>query len=319
MEFLANILRGRSLLLILFVVAPFVALSADTIYLKNGQTLTGDIVQQSRTEISIQTTAGVKRVQKTTIRRVVFSSRQDGAAREEAARKARQQEEAARKAREAAARKQQQAEAERRARQQEEAARKAREEAVRKQQQAEAERADREAAERAAQEDAEDAEEPQITRGGALWRSLILPGWGQSYQGRSSAAWGYGGAFLATGALNAVFISELQTRQAALDAAGSSLNLSVVVLGAALPTIDPTLALRPQLFGLQFFNFAERNAANGAARSASRNVQLGNLLLGAVYVASIVDVIVFHPGDNMNVALFTAPDGGAGLRLQLRF
>ncbi len=292
MEFLANILRGRSLLLILLVVAPFVALSADTIYLKNGQTLTGDIVQQSRTEISIQTTAGVKRVQKTTIRRVVFSSRQDGAAREEAARKARQQEEAARKARE---------------------------EAVRKQQQAEAERADREAAERAAQEDAEDAEEPQITRGGALWRSLILPGWGQSYQGRSSAAWGYGGAFLATGALNAVFISELQTRQAALDAAGSSLNLSVVVLGAALPTIDPTLALRPQLFGLQFFNFAERNAANGAARSASRNVQLGNLLLGAVYVASIVDVIVFHPGDNMNVALFTAPDGGAGLRLQLRF
>jgi hypothetical protein len=77
--------------------------------------------------------------------------------------------------------------------------------------------------------------------------------------------------------------------------------------------------LRPQIFSLQYFNTLERGAAQQAAETASRNLKLSTLLLGAVYAANLVDVIVFHPSDNMSVALFTGPSTGAGLRLQLRF
>ncbi|MCR9141771.1 MAG: DUF5683 domain-containing protein [bacterium] len=306
------------------------SLQADTIYLKNGQTVTGDIVGQTRTRIDVQTTAGLKRVQKTNIRRVVFS-KNNGAddaaarkAREEAARKA-AQEAAARKAREEAARKSAQEAAARKAREeaarksaQEAAARKAREEAARKSAQEAAARKAAQEAEAARKNQVEDSRPSSVTRGGALWRSLILPGWGQYAQGRNIAAFGYGGAFVGAAALTASYEADYRSKQSALDSAGSNLNFSIVVLGASLPFIDPSLTLRPQLFNLQLYQFSERNAARSAAQSASRNVQLGSMLLGAVYLANIVDVILFHPTASSNVGLYTGA-GAAGLRFQMRF
>jgi hypothetical protein len=180
-------------------------LHADTIFLKNGQTVTGDIVSQTRNRIDIQTTAGLKRVQKTMVRRVVFSKKESAS--EAAARRAR--EAAARKA-EAEAARQAEAEAEAVRRAEVESARKAEAEAeAARKSQAEAETAARQAeADRKEREAAEAARVP-ITSSGALWRSMILPGWGQYYQGRTFAAFGYGGAFVGAAALAGVRIQRV--------------------------------------------------------------------------------------------------------------
>lgn len=293
-----DLLFPLAILFFLFV-APIGLLQADTIYLKNGQTLTGDIIRQTRTMIEIQTTAGLKRVEKTTMRRVVFSKNETS------------QQAAARQAREAAVKK---AKAETARIAQEQAAT----EAARKAEEARIQEAAADAA-RIAQEEAETraAREP-ITRSGAIWRSLVLPGWGQYYQGRRAAAFGYGGGFAATGLWTVSNAREYQSRQSALDAAAANLNFAVVVLGAGLPFFDPDLALRPQIFGLQYFTTLERSSALRGAEEASRNFKLSTLLLGAVYIANVVDVVVFHPADDSTVGVYAAPSG-AGLRFQMRF
>ena len=84
-------------------------LAAETIVLKNGQVLSGRVVGQSRTEIRLQTSAGLRVIKKADIRRISYDTpadverrRREEAERQERARKQREQEEAARKRQEQA-------------------------------------------------------------------------------------------------------------------------------------------------------------------------------------------------------------------------
>ncbi|MCR9142756.1 MAG: hypothetical protein NXI24_10930 [bacterium] len=127
--------------------------SAETILLKNGQILSGKVVSQNKTSITIQTEAGRRTILKSRIQRIDYKSAAEVRRQEQERRRkqeeARRKAEAERRAREAAARK---AEAERNAREEAarkaEAERRARKEAARK---AEAERNAREEAARKAE------------------------------------------------------------------------------------------------------------------------------------------------------------------------
>lgn len=128
---------ARAVLVLLAMLLAATALSAETIVLKNGQILSGKIVGQSRTSITLQTPGGRRTIQKSQIRRIDYKSAAEV-----------RREEERRLAREAAIREKQEA-AERQKR--EEAERKARE-AAELEQRAEAKRQQVEEAERLARE-----------------------------------------------------------------------------------------------------------------------------------------------------------------------
>ncbi len=206
-------------------IAP-ASLTAEVIQLKNGTFIEGRIVSQDQKRIVLKTANGQQRVvNKSTIRRIVYDAglgarliaeqkRKQQAARDAERNKALEAERA-RKAAELAKQKEQEAaknaarEAERQrreareARQQYAAAfqdyerraraeseRLAREEELRKNQEA-AEKEEQELAENQTDE----SEAVRIDRWGALWRSAILPGWGQFYADQPVMGTAYSGLF----------------------------------------------------------------------------------------------------------------------------
>jgi hypothetical protein len=109
-----------------------------------------------------------------------------------------------------------------------------------------------------------------------------------------------------------------QSRQSAYSAAAGNLGLTVVVLGGTLPLVDADLTLRPALFGLQAFTAIERNAAYDRVQSASQNLRLSTALFAAIYVMSLVDVVVFQPSPTSAVAVY-AGHSGVGMQFQMRW
>lgn len=163
------------------------SVNAEVVILKNGQQISGQIVGQSRSAVQVRTAGGTQTIDKGAVRRIVY-----GATLEE-----KKQDEDRRKKQEVLQKKQQ----EELLKQQQELIKKQQDEFLKKQEEdqkrllddaarAEAER--RAAAARAAA--AAEPEDDSITLSGALWRSAVLPGWGQAYQGRTGAAIGFAAA-----------------------------------------------------------------------------------------------------------------------------
>ena len=117
-------------------------LSAEVIYLKNGDVIAGTVVGQTRTTMKVRTDSGVRTIQKATIRRVSYDAVEEQRVR----------------------RRQAEAERQRQKRAAEEAARKAAEQEA--QQQAEE------------QTTASETDAEAISPGGYVLRSAVLPGWG---------------------------------------------------------------------------------------------------------------------------------------------
>lgn len=263
-------------------------LAADTVIMKDGRSIEGQITTQNRNEIQIRTTSGIQRLAKADVRRVIFSRRETP--QDDAVRKAREERERA-----------------------EQKARLEAEKAAQAEREAEAARA----AEAAAAERARQEELRSRPRFNAIWRSVVLPGWGQYYQGRSGAAIGFGGGFAAALGLFAYSAQQSGAAQAAYESAASDLNFSVVLIGAAgLPLIDEEQTLRPQVFGLQFYTLQQRDAAYGLANQAGTRLAFSTLLLAGVYAANLIDVVLYKPSETTSVNVYAAPSG-AGFRLQM--
>ena len=99
--------RTLPLFLLLFLLAP-VAAAADTVILKSGQEVDGQIVNQSETTITIRTRNGVQTLPKTQVRRILYGDayrkQQDELKRKREEEKRRKEEEEKRKAEEDAKR-----------------------------------------------------------------------------------------------------------------------------------------------------------------------------------------------------------------------
>ena len=292
----------KTLLLALFLVfaAP---LAADTILLRNGARINGKIVAQTRTLVRIQTSTGVKTFQKTGIRRIIFG-RVDDKAEEEARKK---QAEARKKQLEEFKKRQEEFQKrQEEARKQQEELQKARQEA------AEAERR------RAAEAEAERIQAEQAaSMEGALWRSILFPGWGQFRQRRPGAGTAYAAGFvlaaLATGSAGGAY-SQSQGRYAA---AVDNLSFQTVVLGFGMPFYDRKLRLLDELLLLQYMTTQERNAAFRDSQRSAAAVNVAGGVMGAIYIFNLMDVIVFRDG-GLALGVFGEEDR-AGLRVEFTF
>ncbi|XDD44603.1 DUF5683 domain-containing protein [Leptospira sp. WS60.C2] len=150
------------------------SLSAENILLKKGGTIKGKVVEQDQYKLKIRKEDGTTVVfNKTEILKVVYKENIT-AAEEEKLRKAEEEKERIKREKEEAARLKKEAE---------DAARLEKENA-KNNAALEAE------AKRKAEEEAKlaEAERKTLTRGGATWRSAVLPGWGQWKQGRKTQA-----------------------------------------------------------------------------------------------------------------------------------
>ncbi|MCP5484605.1 MAG: hypothetical protein H7A22_03645 [Spirochaetales bacterium] len=284
-------LRKKLRLLLLVFLLPC-ALMAETIYLKNGGVVNGTIVGQTRTEVRIRTAQGVQVIQKDDIRRIVYGN-----------------EEAERLAREAELRRQQEAERLR----QEELQRQQEEEAAR-QAEAERQRQAEEAQRREVEQRARRENQGPIVRN-AFFRSLILPGWGQAYQGRSGAAWGFGLGFAATLGVS-LYADDLHDRYrtAYTNSADRFFLTSPLVLSFLGVTITDTTPFIAS--GLVQLNdtgaLRDRQELSGDFANGMRTALL------ALYVWNLVDVVIFHPDSTQSVNLRTSGDQ-LGLSYQLRY
>lgn len=205
-------ITGVLLICVALVVAGR-GVAAETIHLKNGSVLRGRVIGQSRTQIRLQTDAGVRTIEKSDVRRISYESA-DELRRQQAEAERRKQAEAERKRQEEAQLKREREAAERA---REEAARQAREEAARK----------------AAQEaqDAADVEGPSgLSYRGFALRNAVLPGWG--FFAADRPIWGAVYGTLTAGALYYTYTS----RQTAL--AAKSENFQQVQLNTLL-TLAP--------------------------------------------------------------------------------
>ncbi|MCB1173966.1 MAG: hypothetical protein KDK39_10385 [Leptospiraceae bacterium] len=65
--------KFRNLMIILYLGLPSLLL-ADTVLLKNGLVLYGKVVGQSRTIVQLKTATGLRKIEKATVRRIIFGS-----------------------------------------------------------------------------------------------------------------------------------------------------------------------------------------------------------------------------------------------------
>ncbi|MCR9144760.1 MAG: hypothetical protein NXI24_21150 [bacterium] len=239
--------------LVLMLLCPVGSgLVAEVIYLKNGAVIAGKVIGQTRATMRIQTATGVRTIQKTTIRRVSYSAAEEQ-------RVVRQQ---------AEARRQREAEAARKA----EAERAAREEAARR---AEAE---------ANANDANDTNETDgtpgdITPGGYVWRSAVLPGWGHLAMGKTWT----GAAYMGLGGL--AIINVFASRSGALGA--ESQNADDVLFNFVLTYAPDGLGVAERIGTSLFLN----SQAQGPYRQAINRYEQSLGLLGAVYLIQLGHII----------------------------
>jgi len=138
-----------------FVLMSFTSGRADTIYLKNGTVIHGSIIAQDSNEVKLKNSSGESIVEKSTIRRLAYDDKIEDDA-EDRAKKA---EEERKKAEEE---------------------KKKKDEISQLKQEIEKCKADMKRQEEAKRTVAAQAGWP------AIWRSLVLPGWGQYYRGDST-------------------------------------------------------------------------------------------------------------------------------------
>jgi len=243
-----------------------VQLAADTVILRSGEVVTGTIVGQNREIVRIRTEDRVRVISKAEIRRLTFSKDEATTRPEPRPEPQPQPEDKPEQSEEPVA-----------------------QEAV---------------------EAIEEALEPEagetVDVWGALWRSALLPGWGQFAQGRATAGWIYAGSFFAGGIATGALFGEASSATAAYESEATVL----FVAGA------------PAAGGIggpfQILTLQNRNAALDRANRANRNANAAAGILGAIYLFNLADVVLFHPTPNTSVQAYGAGDGG-GLRLDLRF
>lgn len=236
-------------------------LAAETIFLRSGKTIEGQVLRQDRTKVVIRTAGGIQTIPKSLIRRITYGK--DAAAiqkeKEAQARKAEQE-------RQAALRRQ-------------ELERKQKEEELRKEQERKREEEERAAAAQKKSPSKSAGKESGPNSGnlfGRALRSAVLPGWGHLYSGERATAYTYATTFALS--LGYAF----RARQSALTA--KSDFDSTVLQNKLLLTIQPSfILLTPTLDG----------AAREAYEAKVRRSRVAVGLVGLVYVAQLAHVMIF--------------------------
>lgn len=266
------------------------SLAAETVFLRNGQYVVGEILAQSRESITLGTSAGVKTIPKVKIRRILYTttSPDDKQKLEERARAAAKRREQERLAREKAHREALAAEALRRQKAQEAA----REEAA------------RQAAAEAKRKKANSGLLSDRSRA-ALWRSALLPGWGQHYQERTQASYIFGGIAGGSAFLTWYFYRDYTPKRSSYE----STSTSSLVLSLAAPD-----SIAGPVAALAYSRVAE--ARNQMETSGSRS----NLFLTAfilTWAANLGDVILFE--SRGGAAVYVSPGQSMQLGLRIQF
>ncbi len=268
------------------------SLSAENILLKRGGSLKGKIVEQDQNKIKIQKEDGtIAVVSKSDILKVVYKEHITA-----------DEEEKLRKAEEAKAL----------AAAEKERVKKEKEEAERlKKELAEKEKADKEANANKSKDEAakkKKAEEEErlaaekrkdLTRGGATWRSAVLPGWGQYRQGRKLQAFLYP-SLVAVG----LFLTYEQNRYF-LNAKRDYNNLDNPYTETgyirAIFGVAPLVSTTP-VDPLAAYTANEISPFKGQRESVEkhyRNLQYAGGITAAIYLWNILDAFLFHPKTNL--------------------
>ena len=312
----------RYILPLLLLILPG-TLIADALILRNGKRIEGKVIRQSRDSITIRTDKGTRTVPKNTIRRLVFGNvKQPDPAAEKAKKAAeRRKREAARKKREAARKKAEERKKETEKKKQERteqaAEAKRKEQADQRKKEVEAKRkAEAEAAERKARKaEAERKQRAKANRGGALWRSALVPGWGQSHQGRENAGTWY--RSMGTGALATLFF---------YNRAGQSLgNVTALQEQRDLFLLA---GISNGSSGAQLLQLIMTQEIEAAKASANQEIFISNLLLLGLAGGHFWNLrdVWNHGGSaeraksrrSLEIGLITSP-GGAGIGMRVRF
>lgn len=180
-------------LLAIFVFGGFSTLNADVIFLRNGQTVEGKIVTQTRSVIRIQTSAGLRTLNKDIIQRIVYG-KQVPERQVKESRKKTKPETKTEKIKPAWNSEEIQKEIEKLRKESDQA----REEPARDNVEASSKEPEKKAPLVNKEDPHEKVDAIKPTREGTLWRSLLLPGWGHYYLGQNVKGLAIAGSFLAS-------------------------------------------------------------------------------------------------------------------------
>lgn len=296
--------RFKTIACLAFVLFFATALQADTVFLKNGQEVEGKIIGQTRTTVTLRTTAGqVRTIQKEQIRRIAYGPTQsdDEAAKEQERRDRLRRDQAL--------------SAENRRLMEEEWRRI---DAERKKLEEERSRIDEEWA-RLERGRGDSGRRPAVAGTptqrdkliAALMRSAVLPGWGQHYQGRTSIGYIYGGAFLALGGLAIGTEAQYYNRREQY-AAGANQFLFTSPVSLSFLGVPITDLIAFQVNG--YLQAQSVSDARTKMESASRRANFARTMLVALYAWNLVDVVLYQPAAGQSLHL-----GAEGDRMTMRF
>ncbi|MBX7058651.1 MAG: hypothetical protein K1X75_11345 [Leptospirales bacterium] len=280
------------------------ALLADTVFLKNGQQLEGKVIGQTRTSVTFRPVTGaVRTIAKSDIRRIAYGPTQsDAEARAEQERRDRLRETQA-------------LSAENRRLMEDEWRRL---DTERNKLEEERRRIDEEWARLDRGREDSGRRPPTVSNPtdsdrliAAFMRSLIFPGWGQYYQGRTTTGYIYAGSYLAlAGATIATESAYYRLRGKYSDRANLFLVTSPVALSfLGVPITDLT--------GFQISGFLQARDVGDARfrqEQASRRANFLRTALVAFYAWNLVDVVIYRPSSGQSLHMGVEED-----QLTLRF
>ncbi|MDX1958699.1 MAG: DUF5683 domain-containing protein [Leptospiraceae bacterium] len=131
-----------------------------------------------------------------------------------------------------------------------------------------------------------DPTKPFPTLRGALWRSAILPGWGQFYQDRKFVSGIFLFSFVAS--LGGVVYSNNQHNSNIKDYEYKNNTF----LFSLLTTNSPEL---------QFLRRKELNDQSSDLDKTSNRLQISGAVLGGIYLLNLLDVVIFRPRENLSI------------------
>ena len=277
---------GRVMLLGAALVLP-VAVSAETVFLRNGQYVTGELVGQTLSTISLRTSTGrVQVIPKSKIRRILYTTTSEE-----------QKRDLEEKARAAAA----QRAAEKLAREKAEKARREKDAVAREQ----AEKERKRQAEEATRRKEAQAGFLESPLGRAVFRSALLPGWGQRFQGRTWIGDIYTGASIGFGVLAWYFYKDYQPKRKTYE------SESQVSLGLAL--LSPDLIVGPTAA----YGYRRALDARNRMRLSGNRANVFWTGFALTWAWNMVDVVLFRPGEG--AAVFVAPSDGLQVGFRILF
>lgn len=324
----------RFILAIIFFMAA--AAAAETVYMRDGRVFTGRILNQTRTEITLQTAQGTFNISKDQIRRIQYDNPQlDAQKAEEARRLEEQRREEERRLQEQRLReyeKQQELQRqqnelrlqeERKRREEEEAKKRAEEDKkpgpdtrpAGREDPREWYRKEQAKTEQALKDQAEKARLLGPTWYGALARNLVVPGWGEVYQGRRSKGMVMAGSWAA---LTGFMLYESERYRINYTNYADTTKGFLIGTPLFVRTVLNYSMTDAQGFSWLFLGSDQTARSRERMQTHALRLRAAKTALVGLYAFGIVDVLLFKPQADTKVGLQS--DGeNLGLAFTARF